>query len=144
VVGVFKQALQGCVQVNKSSWRKYLIEFVEFIREEWTVGIPRGDFATSHESSDLGNMQGSYDDVFPKGLKLRRGGAIDQDHKGRWIHTCIVGRGFIGRTSKILQQRLRYHKTRYPDGRVVWDHNRISGGQVAHHIGIQRKQSPET
>jgi hypothetical protein len=40
VVGVFKQALQGCVQVNKSLGRKYLIHFAEFIRKEQMVEIP--------------------------------------------------------------------------------------------------------
>jgi hypothetical protein len=95
VFEVFKQALQVCTQVNKSSWRKYLIHFAEFIRKERTVEIPQGEFANHRKPLDLGKVQGRYDDVFPKGSKLRRGGAIDQDHEGRWIHMYIVYRGFV-------------------------------------------------
>jgi hypothetical protein len=91
VVGVFKPTLQGCVQVKKSSWRKYLIKFAEFIREERTIGILRGGFATSREPSYLGKVQGRYNNVFPRGSKLRRGRAVDQDHEGRWIHKHIMG-----------------------------------------------------
>jgi hypothetical protein len=55
----------------------------------------RGDFAKFHGPSDLGEVQGRYSDVFPKGSKLRRGRAIDQDHKDRGIYTYIVYRGFV-------------------------------------------------
>jgi hypothetical protein len=53
-------------------------------------------------------VQGRYDDVFPKGSKLRRGGAIDQDHEGRWIHMHIVDRG---------SEHLRFQRQ---DTLVVW------------------------
>jgi hypothetical protein len=35
-------------------------------------------------------------------------------------------------------------ETRYPDGRVVWATVRVSGGQVAYHIGDREKVSPES
>jgi hypothetical protein len=34
-----------------------------FHQEEWTVGILRGGFTTSHELSDLAEVQGRYDRV---------------------------------------------------------------------------------
>jgi hypothetical protein len=66
VVGVFKQALQGCAQVNKSSWRKYLIHFAEFIRKERMVGIPRGEFANHRKPLDLGKGAGKIQRCIPK------------------------------------------------------------------------------
>jgi hypothetical protein len=104
VFEVSKQALQVCAQVSKSSWRKYLTHLAEFIRKEWTVGIPLGEFTNYHEPLDLRKVQGRYSDVFPKGSKLRRGGAIDQDPEGHWIHTHIVDRGFVSQSSKLFQQ----------------------------------------
>jgi hypothetical protein len=95
VFEVSKQALQVCTQVKKSSWRKYLTHLTQFIRKERTVGIPLGEFANHRELLDLGKVQGRYDDIFPKGSKLRRGGAVDQDRKGRYIHTHIMDWGFM-------------------------------------------------
>jgi hypothetical protein len=75
---------------------------------------------------DLGKEQGRYGDVFPKGSKLRRGKAIDQDHEGHWIHTHIVDRGFASRSFKILHQESRYCDTRYPDKSKdsLWGHRK--------------------
>jgi hypothetical protein len=62
-----------------------------------------------------------------KGLKLRRGGAVDQDYEGRWIHTHIVDQGFASRSSKLLQRELRYHEPRYPDEpRTIHQLGRVS------------------
>jgi nitrate reductase assembly molybdenum cofactor insertion protein NarJ len=77
VFEVFKQALQVCTQVNKSSWRECLIHFTEFIRENGRSRIPLGEFTNHHESLDLAKVQGRYNDTFPKCSKFRRGGAID-------------------------------------------------------------------
>jgi hypothetical protein len=103
------------------------------IHQEGTDGRnSRGEFANHRKPLDLGKVQGRYDDVFPKGSKLRRGGAIDQDHEGRWIHTYIVDRGFVSRSSKLLQQELRYRDPRYPDE-----------PRTVHHLGCVSKDSKE-
>jgi hypothetical protein len=60
-------------QVNKSSWRKYLIHFAEFIRKERTVGIPRGEFANHRKPLDLGKVQGRYDECIPKRFQAQEG-----------------------------------------------------------------------
>jgi hypothetical protein len=62
-------------------WRGTLSRFAGFIRKK-TVGILRGEFATSRESLDLGEVQGRYGNVFPKGSKLRRGRAVDPSQPG--------------------------------------------------------------
>jgi hypothetical protein len=51
-------------------------------KEETTVDILRGEFAILQGPLDLGEVQGRYNDVFPKGLKLRRGRAIDPSQPG--------------------------------------------------------------
>jgi hypothetical protein len=65
---------------------------------------------------DLGKVQGRYGDVIPKGSKLRRGGAVDQDHEGRWIHMHIVDRGFASRSFKIMDHESRYAISRQVEG----------------------------
>jgi hypothetical protein len=57
--------------------------------------ILQGDLAKFRGPLDLGKLQRRYDDVIPKGLKLRRGKAVDQGHKGRRIYTYIVDCGFV-------------------------------------------------
>jgi hypothetical protein len=59
------------------------------------VEILQGGFATSRGSSDLTEVQGKISPVFPGDIKLRRGRTIDTSHKGRWIYTNIVYRGFV-------------------------------------------------
>jgi hypothetical protein len=65
---------------------------------------------------DLGKVQGRYGDVIPKGSKLRRGGAVDQDHEGHWIHMHIVDRGFASRSFKIMDHESRYVISRQVEG----------------------------
>jgi hypothetical protein len=43
-----------------------LSHFADFSKEERTVGILRGGFMTSRESSDLAEVQGRYDRVFQR------------------------------------------------------------------------------
>jgi hypothetical protein len=64
-------------EVNKSSWRKCLFHSAGFIRKEQMVGILRGEFVNHRKPLDLGKAQGRYGSVFPRGSKLRRGGAFD-------------------------------------------------------------------
>jgi hypothetical protein len=64
-------------------------------KEERTVGILRGGFAIIRGPLDLGEVQGRYCRYSLRGLKLRRGRAIDPSHEGRWIYTYIVYRGFV-------------------------------------------------
>jgi hypothetical protein len=57
--------------------------------------ILRGDFANLREPLDLAEVQGRYDIIFSRGSKFRRGRAVDPSHKGRWIYTYIMYRGFV-------------------------------------------------
>jgi hypothetical protein len=92
---VFKKASQVCTQVDEFHGGT-LSHFAEFIKEERTVGILRGEFAKSREPLDLTEVQGRYNRVFPRGSKLRRGRAVDPSHKGRWIYTWNRVSGFRG------------------------------------------------
>jgi hypothetical protein len=48
-------------------------------------------------------VQGRYSSVFSGRFKLRRGRALIRVSQDRWIYTYIVYRGFVDRTSKVLQ-----------------------------------------
>jgi hypothetical protein len=87
-----------------------------------------------------------------KGLKLRRGRAVDQDHEGRWIHTHIVDRGFVSRSSKLLQQNCDI-AMRYPDrSEPRWDAcqkikevgvpSEISEDRILLQLGIAKRDIP--
>jgi hypothetical protein len=68
------------------------------------------------EPLDLTEEQGRYDEVFPKGSKLRRGRTIDPSHKGRWIYTWIPYRGFMGGSPvNIATGIAKSRYTRYPE-----------------------------
>jgi hypothetical protein len=85
-------------------------------RKERTVEILRGDFANHREPLDLAEVQGGYGEYFSsKGSKLRRGRAIDPTTRTVGSTRDIVYRGFVSRSSKLLQQELRNREARYPD-----------------------------
>jgi hypothetical protein len=63
-----------------------LSHFVDFTKEERTVGILRGGFAISHEPSDRSKVQGRYASI-PKRFEAQEGQVVDLSHKGRRIYT---------------------------------------------------------
>jgi hypothetical protein len=125
VLEVFKKALQVFTKGEQVP-QKEQYHFVEVTGKKWTVKIPPTEFTNNCKTLDLGKEQGRYDNVFPKGSKLRRGRVVDQDHDGRWIHTHIMDRGFASQSFKILHQESRYFDMRYPDKSKdsVWGHRK--------------------
>jgi hypothetical protein len=51
------------------------------------------------EPLDLAEVQGRYDEVFPKGSKLRRARTVDPSHEDHWIYAWIRISGFPGLNS---------------------------------------------
>jgi hypothetical protein len=120
---VFKQVSQVCMQVDEFHGGT-LSHFAEFIKEERTVGILRGEFATSREPLDLTEVQGRYNEGIPKGSKLRRGRAIDPSHKDRRIYTWNRVSGFRGLKSRNIATGIAKSRnaiSRQAKG-TVWGH----------------------
>jgi hypothetical protein len=68
------------------------------------------------------DVQGRYDDVFPKGSKLRRGRTVDQGHEDCWIDSNIVCRDFVSRRAENLVSRVAKRED-------------MRGGEVARRLG---------
>jgi hypothetical protein len=77
---------EGIAKLDEFCGRTFS-HFADFSKEERTIGILQGEFVNHREPLDLGELQGRYDDRFPKGSKLRWGRAIDPSHKGHRIYT---------------------------------------------------------
>jgi hypothetical protein len=69
--------------VCAESKRLQCLDVLKGCRKECVQGdILRGEFVNHRKPLDPRKVQGRYGDVFPKGSKLRRGRAVDQDHEG--------------------------------------------------------------
>jgi hypothetical protein len=93
---VFKQALQVCTQTNKFSRRKTWFNFQRSSKKKRTVRILQGGFTIIRGPLDLAEVQGRYDVILSKGLKLRRGRSVDQGHEDRRIYMWNRVSGFHG------------------------------------------------
>jgi hypothetical protein len=100
---------RGVVSLRASgrvSKEEHLIISQEPLEKEWMVVILRGESANLHESVDLVDVQGRYDNVFPKGSKIRRRRTVDQGHEDCWIDSNIVCHDFMSRRAKNLVSRV--------------------------------------